>query len=571
MVTCTVPERGTGTVTVTASNNFGADASVGQLSFEYRAGMFVRSILPSHGPVSGGTSVTLSGAGLLGGVDCMFGERAAAASVVDDAKVVCMSPAGGSPGELKLRVTSLDGAIVHDGLQYGYYEAPQITRVWPSQGSPLGGTIVSVTGSGYKSGELQCRFGGVAVRGRSVACISSSLLTCESPVSTEQNAQVLVEISMNDGSDFTRNSRLFVYEVGAFSESLFPSSGRVNQEGQVVTVVGQSFKETAELSCRFGLDKVSQGRFISSTMIACTVPKRGAGRVSVSVSNTGTDYSSSKGSWFDYKSDCALFSLIPSNGPVRGGTIVTINGFGFDSQIDESLCRFGNAEVEVWNATSTQLLCSSPKSVVAGATSLEVSGNGMKCSGNLEYTFDVSISIFDLRPSRGNIYGGTAVTVRANGLVDGALRCRFGSQVVSGSEVSWMTSTMMLCMAPKSYTQGAVEVEVSVNDGADFTTHGETFMYDAAATLQELLPSVGVSGKAGQVVTIVGNNFIQSHELGCRFGLNGIVTGLYISSSNIVCVLPSLLSSNISVNVMGLDIPSSSRPADDIDSACRNC
>jgi hypothetical protein len=86
LVECNAPERGAGTVTVTVSNNGGVDARTGQIAFEYKAGLSVRVIRPSHGPVTGGTSVTLIGAGMQHGVVCKFGDLSVSASVVDDSQ-----------------------------------------------------------------------------------------------------------------------------------------------------------------------------------------------------------------------------------------------------------------------------------------------------------------------------------------------------------------------------------------------------------------------------------------------------------------------------------------------------
>ena len=69
-----------------------------------------------------------------------------------------------------------------------------------------------------------------------------------------------------------------------------------------------------------------------------------------------------------------MAELKPSSGPALGGTVVTVNGFGFvESHL--CVCRFGtHKDADVSFVSSTRILCTSPPGF--GVQKVEVSSNG---------------------------------------------------------------------------------------------------------------------------------------------------------------------------------------------------
>ena len=108
---------------------------------------------------------------------------------------------------------------------------------------------MSVHGTGFDGDDLQCRFGTQAVRGREVSLVTSTLVHCSAPASAEVG-EVVVELSMNGGADFTSSGKKFVYDQGATATALRPSVGRSGPKGHVVTVVGHHFEATSDLRCQ---------------------------------------------------------------------------------------------------------------------------------------------------------------------------------------------------------------------------------------------------------------------------------------------------------------------------------
>jgi hypothetical protein len=90
----------------------------------------------------------------------------------------------------------------------------------------------------------------------------------------------------------------------------------------------------------------------------------------------GSELSESNGR-FEYYTDPFINMLSPALGPLEGGTIVTVNGTGFDQN---STCgivlRLGIIEFHPTKIASDHLIFKSPKSPLPGTATFSVSLNG---------------------------------------------------------------------------------------------------------------------------------------------------------------------------------------------------
>ena len=145
--------------------------------------------------------------------------------------------------------------------------------------------MVTVVGSHFTSDRLLCKFGNHTVIRAGVQFKSSTLVLCASPPATDVG-RVNVEISVTGGVEFTKDSTQFMYDQGARVTRAQPSVVKSSTSGQQVTVIGQYFRRSAELSCMFGLNDTVQALFMTSTAVQCGAPPRSSGVVKLAVSNT---------------------------------------------------------------------------------------------------------------------------------------------------------------------------------------------------------------------------------------------------------------------------------------------
>jgi hypothetical protein len=141
----------------------GVDGSSSSVSLQYYAHANISRVLPASGPLHGGTLVAIYGHGLAvyaspwGRALCRFGDTSSELFVVNDTTALCTSP------NANVAVHAAHGALVDvqialNGVDYGtarpqtasfeYYAPPVLRSVWPLGAAAMGGTIVTLHGSG---------------------------------------------------------------------------------------------------------------------------------------------------------------------------------------------------------------------------------------------------------------------------------------------------------------------------------------------------------------------------------------------------------------------------------------
>jgi subtilase family serine protease len=133
---------------------------------------------PDAGPLRGGTKVTIDGSGFTGATAVRFGtKKAVSYTVVSAGTIVAIAPKG--TGTVSVTVTtSLGTSSPAAEARFRYLAVPAVARLSPAAGPARGGTVVSVTGSGFV--EVRAvRFGARAAR--SFRVISPSRIAAVAP------------------------------------------------------------------------------------------------------------------------------------------------------------------------------------------------------------------------------------------------------------------------------------------------------------------------------------------------------------------------------------------------------
>ena len=145
------------------------------------AGPTVTGISPNSGPTAGGTVVTITGTGFTGATGVDFGTTAATnVTVVNDTTVTADSPAG--TGGVDVTVSTPNGASATSTADKFTYTvtviAPTVTGVSPNSGPAAGGTLVTITGTGF-TGATVVDFGTTAAT--DVTVQSTTTITADQP------------------------------------------------------------------------------------------------------------------------------------------------------------------------------------------------------------------------------------------------------------------------------------------------------------------------------------------------------------------------------------------------------
>jgi IPT/TIG domain len=305
----------------------------------------VNSVTPSRGAPSGGTTVTITGTGFSGAAAVRFGSRLAASFTVGSAtRITAVTPAG--TGTVRVTVTTSEGTSTQN-VTFSYVTAavPVLTGVVPGSGPTSGGTTVTLTGTDL-SGVTAVSFGSTPAASFTVG--SDTRITAVSPAGSA--GAVAVTVTSPGGTSPVSPSAFFFYAapptLTGITPVLGPSAG-----GITVTLTGTNLlNATAVL---FGSTPATALTAVSSTQITATAPA-GAGTAQVTVVTPG---GTSDPVAFTYLAAPTLTSVVPDNGPVFAGTVVTLTGTGFSTA---TAVQFGTVLVSFTAASDTQIAATAP-------------------------------------------------------------------------------------------------------------------------------------------------------------------------------------------------------------------
>lgn len=171
--TAKAPSGTAGTVDVQVATDGGVSATSPADQYTYVATPVVTAVGPSAGPLSAGTTVTVTGTNLSGATAITFGAAGAATGISCTSTACTLSAPAGSPGTVNVTVTTVGGtSVVSTADRYTYTAAPTVTGVSPATGSVAGGDTVTVSGTNL-AGVTEVDFG-VGDTGTVLSCTARS-------------------------------------------------------------------------------------------------------------------------------------------------------------------------------------------------------------------------------------------------------------------------------------------------------------------------------------------------------------------------------------------------------------
>jgi hypothetical protein len=526
-VRCTSPERASdGTVMISLSRRQDPEGILAGASevYEFLPEAGIAGLVPSSGPASGGTAVVVRGSNLgWERVWCWIGSRRnVSGRAVSSTIVLCITPPSSSLGTARVEVSPNGQDFTRGGLRFEYEGDVTLVDVIPSQGSELGGTVVTGVGSGFPL-SLMFRFGSDEDGLVPVLRLSSSRVTCVTPRHAVGNTSIRVS---KDGAGEWGSGLNFRF-VSAFMVQYVRPSWGTKDGGHGVTVTGSGFDKLTEPKCLFGgIAVVAQ--LITPSEISCILPTHSAGPVKMTVCNEQRHRCAQDSLSFVYVDHMSVMGLRPSSGPVSGGTDVSVVGDGFTK--DFLTCMFGDEGVAAGFESSSVVVCRSPGHA-AGVVSLDMQSRlGVASRSSAAFLFFDEPVVLRAAPCSGSGIGGTLITVFGLNFVPlDSAACLFGKTSVDATVLS---STALMCVTPWSAAAGEVVVRISMN-GVDYPRHGVDFSFIASAAVISIMPSFG-SLSAGSEVSVIGIHFQLKPELRCR--LDGTSTNVsFVSSSVLVC------------------------------------
>jgi hypothetical protein len=470
-ITVTTPP-GLGTVNVTVTTAGGTALDSDAYTFNTPPGFpTVTSISPASGPVTGGTTVTVTGTNFLGASAVDFGTQPAFFSGVTATSLTAVAPAG--TGTVGITVTAPAGtSVAVAGSDFAYTTpVPAVTALSPRSGPSSGGTLVTVTGTGF--------FGATAVHfGSAAAPILGSGTTTLTVLSPPGSATVDVTVTTPGGTSAATSADHFAYTTlpAPTITGVTPASGPAGG-GTVVTVTGTNLTFLSRVD--FGAQPAFFSR-VTATSFQAVAPA-GTGTVDITATTPGGTSATGAADRFAYTAAPApaVAAVSPGSGPTNGGTTVTIRGSNLSLA---TAVDFGTKPGVVTSDSATSITAISPAGTGAVDVTVTTPAGTSAPSSRDHFTYGAAPTskptVTGVSPASGPAKGGTRVTITGTHLL-------YASVVDFGTERAFftnVTATSIVAWAPAHLGgAGTVDVEVTTPAGRSTAATGDHFTYTGTA------------------------------------------------------------------------------------------
>jgi len=426
-------------------------------------------VSPSSGPVAGGTVITLTGTNFAAGATVTVGGVAATNVQVVSATQVRVTTPAGTAGARTVQIT-VGGQSASLASGFTYVAGLTLTSISPASGPATGGTVMTLTGSGFVNGAT-VRVNNVSAT--AITFVSATQVQATTPPGTAGARTVQIT---NPDTTTASLSSAFTYVAAPTLTSVSPVSGST-AGGTVITLTGTAFVSGATV--RVNNVAATAVTFLSATQVRATTPAGTAGARAVQITNPDGQ-SATLASGFTYIAPApapTLTSVSPSSGPTGGGTVVTLAGANF---VSGATVRIGaTAATGVTFVSATQLRATTPAGSAGGQSVQVTNPDGQAVTLASAFTYTSSTpgpSLTSVAPASGPAAGGTAITLTGTNFAAGATVTIGGSAATS---VVVASATRITATTPAG-TAGARDVRVALAGGQSSTLAGG-FTYTAGS------------------------------------------------------------------------------------------
>ena len=472
----------------------------------------ITAVSPTFGPSSGGNTVTITGSNFAAVTTVTFDTTPATNVVLVSSTTLTARAPAHAAGFVDVSVTNPGPSTATLPASYEYIAAPAITSLSPTFGPSIGGTSVTITGTGFATGAT-VRFGTVAATG--VVVNGATSITAIAPAGTGT-----VNVTVTNPDTQVSNGSPYVYTPPPSVLSVAPIGGPL-AGGTAITITGINFQPGSTVT--IGGAPATDVVVTTATSITATTPA-GTSTTAPVVVNTPDGQTSNTTVTFRYGDAPAVTSITPNTGPFAGGQLVTIRGSGFFTGAAVTIGGVAATSVTVVDATT--LTARTPAGMPASGLPVTVT-NADTQAGTLPmaYSYIPAPTVTMVSPDNGPSAGGTAVTVTGTGFVTGAGVTFDG---VAATNVMVTSSTSITATSPPGFVSGAA-VAVTNPDGQRGVLLN-AFRYRLPPEVTSVTPPFGPAA-GGTMLTLTGNAFVS----GATVTIGGV------AATNVTVVNPSTL------------------------------
>lgn len=410
----------------------------------------IESISPAHGPLRGGTALTIRGERFVDGCVVRIGDADVPVTFESAESLGVCTPERSTFGYVDVRVTNPDGASearVH-GFQYDVPPLPEFVK--PDTLGPRGGTV-RVFGEAFVEGVI------VTIGGMPVPVVYKGEDCLELTIASANPGPLDIVITNPDGQAATLVGKLKIAE-GPVIEGVSPTVG-LPLGGTRVVITGRNFARGCTVTL-FGT-LAPQVTYDSDKRLLFTAPAHEAGVGAVRVTNPdGLSVAVENG--FEYRSAPPpnLTSITPDRAWVTGGARLLVNGADFAESVFVTIG--GKDAAAKWkNAGLLEVIV--PPGAEPGEVTLVIANpDGQTVTAPFFYErVPTPPKLIAVTPNRGPTHGNVHVMFTGDNFDE--------NTVVRIAEVRTTTrvssKTEMEVLVPPRPKEGAVAVELVSAEG----------------------------------------------------------------------------------------------------------
>ncbi|MGW3041744.1 IPT/TIG domain-containing protein [Kitasatospora sp. NPDC001159] len=350
---------------------------------------------------------------------------------------------------------------------------PIVTSISPLSGSTLGGTPITITGSGF-TGATAVTLNATPVVGFTV--VDDSHITGTTPPHAAGTVHATVTTSLGSG---TGGSFTYVVPPPTIT-SIVPVSGSTSG-GTLVTITGTNF--TGATAVSIAGTPVTQFQVIDDSHISAVTAPHAPGIGTVSVTTPGG--TAAGPATYTYVTPApTITNFTPTSGSTVGGTQVTVTGTGLTGATAVSIAGVPATTFQVLNDT-TIVATTAPHAPTSGPVSVTTPGGTATSAGNYTYATPAP-TVTGIFPTSGPSGKSTQVAISGTALTGAT------SVTVNGNPVPFtVVSDNEITATLPPHAAGTVTVTVTTPGGSvsiPFTYTRDRTQLTASPALAQLFP-----------------------------------------------------------------------------------
>src|SRR5690554_344712 len=462
----------------------GGEVRALQDAYEYVEGLSLTQVTPRRIPTRGGIEVEVRGSGFSPEIAINFSGTPALRITYISANLLRVLTPPRPAGSADLHLTTrAESARSTDAVTY--FEELAITEVRPAGGPVAGGQTVTIKGQGFEDG-MRFSFGDAPAELLSVDAHAGS-----ATVRTPAHAAGLVALRAQTSTVSARLADAYLYhadetpQIAAISPAVGPTSGATEVEIRGVGLDGAGVEFVFGAQSATVLER-------DTTFARVQTPAGPAGSVDVIMQDAQGEVGRLVDA-FEYRQAIVIASVDPGEGPVSGGSAVTIQGSGFSGA---QRVEFGGIGAEFEVLSDTEILAQSPAHG-AGLVDVSVSGNAIVALAEDAFNYTQALEVWGFTPIRGSIAGNTYVEVRGQGFY-GELSAYFDG--VEATDVQRVDRNNLRLYTP-AHAAGEAELRVEARSTPPGETQETVRSASAPYLFEYYNPASRFGGASGEAVS----------------------------------------------------------------------